>query len=754
MSVPEQASERAAWLRQELDRHNYQYYVLDDPLIPDSEYDRLLRELQVLEAEYPELIRPDSPTQRVGAKPLDAFGEVRHKLPMLSLDNAFDETEMREFERRVRERLKLPAGEEVRYAAEPKLDGLAVNLRYEQGVLVQASTRGDGFTGEDVTANVRTIRSIPLRLLGEGWPAVLEVRGEVFMPKAGFEALNERARRAGKKTFANPRNAAAGSLRQLDPRITAKRPLAFFCYGFGEVTPGPLADRHTASVLQVQPWGIPISPELKVVTGIEGCIAYYREIGQRREALPYEIDGVVFKVDRLDQQAHLGFVSRAPRWAIAWKFPAQEALTQVEAVEWQVGRTGAVTPVARLQPVAVGGVVVSNATLHNFDEVRRKDVRVGDTVYVRRAGDVIPEIVRVVMVRRPADARPVQLPKHCPVCGSEVIKPEGEAVARCTGGLFCPAQRKEAIRHFASRKAMDIDGLGEKLIDQLVEQELVHDPADLYQLTLEQLAGLERMAEKSARNLLAALDRSRSTSLNRFLYALGIREVGEATAAALARHFGDLEPLMKAQVEDFILERGVKGVGESTARAIVDYLAGHPDATVDGDLADWLAGLKIRGLNRQVAGRLAARFSSLAALRQAGVDDLRSERRSLVEGVGPVVAEHITAFFRQAHNREVIDRLRDQAGIHWSPVLRPAAGAQPLHGKTFVLTGTLSRPRSQVKAQLESLGAKVAGSVSKKTDYLVAGSDAGSKLSKALALGVEVLDEAALDAMLQGLDAG
>ncbi|WP_456406344.1 NAD-dependent DNA ligase LigA [Thiolapillus sp.] len=666
--IPKDVEARVRALREQIDYHNYRYYILDDPEIPDSEYDRLMRELQKLEAAHPELVTPDSPTQRVGAQPLEEFSEVRHAVPMLSLGNAFSDEEMAEFDQRVR---KLLGQESIEYAAEPKLDGLAISLRYEKGLLVQGATRGDGYRGENVTSNVRTIGAIPLRLLGDDWPQVLEVRGEIFMPKKGFEALNERARKKGEKTFANPRNAAAGSLRQLDPKITATRPLSFYAYGWGELSIGKLADSYSDSMVVLKKLGLPVSPELKVVQGISGCLAYFAAMAKKRDSLAYEIDGVVFKVNDLEQQERLGYVSRAPRWAIARKFPAQEALTVVKDVEFQVGRTGAVTPVARLEPVEVGGVVVRNATLHNMDEVRKKDVRIGDTVYVRRAGDVIPEIVRVLPERRPKNAREVQLPAHCPVCGSDVIKPEGEAVARCTGGLFCPAQRKEAIKHFASRRAMDIEGLGDKLVEQLVDQELIHDPADLYSLTKEQLVGLERVGEKSAQNLLDALERSKETTLAHFLYALGIREVGEATSQALARQFGSLEALQAASEEE---------------------LQETPD-------------------------------------------------------VGPIVAAHIAAFFRQPHNREVIAKLL-KAGIHWPVVAAPAREEQPLAGKTFVLTGALSRPRSEIKEELQRLGAKVAGSVSKKTDYVVAGDAAGSKLDKALTLGISVLDEEQLNQLL------
>ena len=670
MSIPKKIAARAAELREQLHRHAYQYYVLDDPLIPDAEYDRMMRELQALEAEYPDLRTPDSPTRRVGGEPLDAFEQVIHRVPMLSLDNALDEEEFRHFDRRVRERLACDGP--IDYTAEPKLDGLAISLRYQDGVLVQAGTRGDGVHGENVTANVRTIAAIPLRLFGEGYPELLEVRGEIFMPRQGFEALNKRVLKEGGKPFANPRNAAAGSLRQLDPKITAQRPLSFYSYGWGEMSVERLADGYRDSLRRLAGWGVPVSPEMRAVSGVDACLAYFADIGARRDALPYEIDGVVVKVDSLDAQERLGFVSRAPRWAIAWKFPPREELTVVEAVEFQVGRTGAVTPVARLKPVEVGGVTVSNATLHNIGEVWRKDVRVGDTVFVRRAGDVIPEIVRVVLERRPPGTRPVALPKTCPVCGSDVILPEGEAIARCTGGLYCPAQRKEALIHFASRKAMDIDGLGEKLIDQLVEKGLVHNPADLYRLTLEQLSGLERMGEKSARNLLAALEKSKSTTLDRFLYALGIREVGEATAKGLARQFGSLEAIEQADEE---------------------ALQQTPD-------------------------------------------------------IGPIVAAHIVAFFRQRHNREIIERLTGEAGIHWPDIEVADTESLPLAGKTFVITGKLSQPREHFKALLEAAGARVSGSVSKKTDYLLAGEDAGSKLVKAQTLGVTVIREEALPALL------
>jgi DNA ligase (NAD+) len=540
------AAERVRELRKQIDHHNYRYYVLDDPEISDAEYDRLMRELKELEEQYPELVTPDSPTQRVGAAPVSELEEVVHSVPMLSLDNAFTDEDLIAFDRRVRERLE--TDQEIEYAAEPKLDGLAVSFRYEHGKLVLAATRGDGVRGENVTHNVRTIKAVPLELRGSP-PELLEVRGEVFMPIAGFKAMNERALARGEKTFVNPRNAAAGSLRQLDPRQAAQRPFDVFFYAVGEVRGWSLPPRHSDALEQLREWGLKISPLIRVVRGAAGCLEYYRDMAAKRPSLPYEIDGVVYKVNSYVQQRELGFVARAPRWAIAHKFPAHEENTIVRGVEFQVGRTGALTPVARLEPVFVGGVTVSNATLHNMDEIRRKDIRIGDTVVVRRAGDVIPEVVKVILERRPPDAQIVELPAKCPVCGSDVEREEGEAIARCTGGLFCAAQRKESLRHFASRRALDIEGLGTKLIDQLVDLELVRSPADLYALTVEQLAGLERMGEKSAAKLVEALERSKDTTLPRFLYALGIRDVGEATAAALAAHFGSLEALQDATEE-------------------------------------------------------------------------------------------------------------------------------------------------------------------------------------------------------------
>jgi DNA ligase (NAD+) len=665
MSVPATARQRARVLHEELHEHNYRYYVLDNPVITDAEYDRLLRELQQLEATHPELLTPDSPTQRVGAAPLKAFGQVRHEVRMLSLDNAFDDDELADFDRRVRERLDVDS---VEYAAEPKLDGVAVSLLYEDGVLVRGATRGDGETGEDITQNVRTIDGVPLRLTGDAIPRVLEVRGEVYISHRGFEQLNRQAIAQEQKPFVNPRNAAAGSLRQLDPKITAARPLEMYCYGVGRVE-GDLPDRHSNILAQLSEWHLRVYAGIESVQGLPGCIDYYRSLEQQRAVLPFDIDGVVFKVDRLDQQKTLGFVSRAPRWAIARKFPAEEAQTTVTGIDVQVGRTGALTPVARLEPVFVGGVTVTNATLHNADEVHRKDVRKGDAVVIRRAGDVIPEVVRVIREQRRKGARRFRMSTTCPVCGSAVERMEGEAVTRCSGGLFCPAQRREAIKHFASRRAMDIDGLGDKLVEQLVECGLISDVSDLYRLTVDEIAGLERMAEKSATNLVDALETSRDTTLERFVYALGIREVGEATARILAQEYGDLEPLMQAEVD---------------------------------------------------------------ALQE-------------VHDIGPVVAQHIAGFFAEPHNREVIRKLR-QAGVRWEPVA--TAGERPLKGKSFVLTGTLSMPRNELKDRLQAAGAKVTGSVSKKTDYVVVGENPGSKAAKARELGIEILDEAGLDELL------
>ena len=670
MTISEDIKSRIAELRGIINDLNYHYYSQDDPAASDAEYDRLFNELKQLEATYPELQTADSPTQRVGAAPLAKFSQVTHAMPMLSLDNVFDETELTAFNQRVKDRLN--STQPIEYAAEPKLDGLAISIRYENGLLVQAATRGDGSVGEDVTENVRTIRNVPLKLQGDNVPAVVEIRGEIYMPKAGFDKLNQQQLADGKKIFVNPRNAAAGSLRQLDSAITASRPLALFCYALGDIDGMARSDSHQQAMDLIAGWGGAVCPEFKVLTDVSACLDYLHQLAEKREALSYEIDGVVFKVNSSELQNRLGFVSRAPRWAIAYKFPAQEEMTIVEAIEIQVGRTGALTPVARLKPVFVGGVTVSNATLHNEDEIRRKDVRIGDTVIVRRAGDVIPEIVGVVTAKRPENAVEFVMPKQCPVCDSAVERAEGEAVARCSGGLYCAAQRKEALKHFASRKAMDIDGLGDKLVEQLVDAQLIKDPADLFQLTAEQLSGLERMGDKSAENLVNALQAAKHTRFARFLYALGIREVGEATARALALHFVDLNKL-KAATEEQLLE---------------------------------------------------------------------------IEDVGPIVAQHIVTFFQQLHNLEVIDRLLAQ-GIDW-PEEKPAFADSLLNGKTIVLTGSLDiLSRSEAKEKLLALGAKVAGSVSAKTDFVVAGRDAGSKLNKAESLGIPVVDEAQLQQWIQ-----
>lgn len=653
-----------------MSEHNYRYYVLDAPSVPDAEYDRLFAELQALEHAHPDLITPDSPTQRVGTQPSAAFDEVVHAVPMLSLGNAFSDEAVLEFDRRVCQRLGV---ERVEYAAETKLDGLAVSLLYDHGTLARAATRGDGTRGENVTQNVRTIKAVPLNLRGAGFPRLLEVRVEVFMTEAGFQALNRAQHARGEKSFANPRNAAAGGLRQLDPRITARRPLTMFCHGVGLVEGGELPDKHFDVLRALKDWGLRVSPETERVAGAEGCLDYYRRILARRDELGYEIDGVVYKVDDIEAQDKLGFVSRAPRFALAHKFPAQEEITVVLGIDVQVGRTGTLTPVARLEPVSVGGVTVTNATLHNQDEIDRKDVRVGDTVVVRRAGDVIPEVVRVLEERRRKGARRFTLPKTCPVCGSEAARAEGEAAVRCTGGLVCPAQRKQAIRHFASRRALDIEGLGDKLVDQLVEGGLVETVADLYRLDREALMGLERMGEKSADNLIAALAKSRSTTFARFLYALGIRDVGEATALALANDFGNLQALKEAN----------------------------------------------------------------------------AERLQQVPDVGPIVAEHIATFFAEPHNQAVLASLAEI--VSWPEVDRePSARAGPFAGKTVVVTGTLeSMSRDDAKAALQACGAKVSASVSKKTDYVIAGAKAGSKLDKAEALAIDVLDEKAFISMLE-----
>ena len=651
-------------LRQDLRRYEYEYHVLDNPTIPDAEYDRLFHQLKALEATHPELITADSPTQRVGAKPLSGFAQIRHEIPMLSLDNAFSDEEFYAFVKRIEDRLiRLP--EPLTFCCEPKLDGLAVSILYVNGVLTQAATRGDGTTGEDITANIRTIRNIPLQLLMDNPPARLEVRGEVFMPHAGFERLNQQALEKGEKTFANPRNAAAGSLRQLDPKITSKRPLVLNAYGIGIAEGVDLPNTHYDRLQWLKSIGIPINPEIRLCNGTDEVLDFYRDIQNKRSSLGYDIDGTVLKINDIALQEKLGFISKAPRWAIAYKFPAQEELTRLNDVEFQVGRTGAITPVAKLEPVFVAGVTVSNATLHNGDEIERLDIAIGDTVVIRRAGDVIPQIIGVLHDRRPADARPIIFPKTCPVCDSAIVRIEGEAVARCTGGLFCAAQRKEALKHFVSRKAMDIDGVGGKLIEQLVDRELIHTPADLFKLDLTTLTRLERMGTKSAENALASLEKAKNTTLARFIFALGIREVGEATALNLANHFKTLEALQNADLE---------------------------------------------------------------ALQQ-------------VPDVGEVVANRILAFWHEPHNVAVVNDLIAQ-GVHWETVETKEVTENRFKGKTVVLTGTLTQMgRNEAKALLQDMGAKVSGSVSAKTDFVIAGDAAGSKLTKAQELGVTVLTE-------------
>jgi len=664
-------------LREQLENYNYQYYVLDDPSVPDAEYDRCLRRLQALESSHPELLRGDSPTQRVGASPLSRFVQVTHEVPMLSLENAFNRHDMHEFNRRLLERLG-GTRTSLEYACEPKLDGIAVSLLYRDGVLERGATRGDGTTGEDITHNVRTIPSIPLRMRGTGFPGLLEVRGEIYLPKAGFEQLNKSARDRGEKTFVNPRNAAAGSLRQLDAQITATRPLEMCCYSVGLVREGSLPEKHSQILELLQTWGFRINAQSRVVQGIEACDDYYEMLAQRRDALPYDIDGIVFKVNELALQNQLGYVSRAPRWAIARKFPAQEEMTTLLDVEFQVGRTGAITPVARLAPVFVGGVTVSNATLHNSDEIDRLSIRIGDTVIVRRAGDVIPQVVSVVKDKRPADCQAIQFPKRCPVCGSVIEREEDEATLRCMGGLVCAAQQKAAIRHYVSRRAMDIDGLGSKLVDQLVDEGLVVNVASLYSLDREQLLALERMGQKSVDNLLTSIERSKETTLPRFIFALGIREVGEATALSLARHFSSWEQLAAAS-EEQLLE---------------------------------------------------------------------------VEDVGPVVADHLRQFFASQSSMGIVAALRAE-GVRWPDMETIPVQTLPLAGQTWVVTGKLeSMGRNDAKVYLQNLGAKVAGSVSARTDCVVAGPGAGSKLSKAEELGVEVIDEQGFLALLATLGEG
>ncbi|MDF2394725.1 NAD-dependent DNA ligase LigA [Pseudomonas sp. 3MA1] len=778
------AETRILELRAELDQHNYRYHVLDEPSIPDAEYDRLYHELKALEAEHPELVTSDSPTQRVGSAALSAFTQVRHEIPMLSLGNAFEEVDMREFDRRVVEGLDLPAGDlfgagaAVEYSCEPKLDGLAVSLLYQDGVLVRGATRGDGTTGEDISVNVRTVRNIPLKLQGSGWPATLEVRGEVFMSKAGFERLNEAQLAAGGKTFANPRNAAAGSLRQLDSKITASRPLEFCCYGLGQVS-ADIADTHIGNLQQLKQWGLPISRELRLAKGIDECLDYYREIGERRNALAYEIDGVVFKVNSIASQRELGFRAREPRWAIAHKFPAMEELTELLDVEFQVGRTGAVTPVARLKPVKVAGVTVSNATLHNMDEVARLGLMIGDTVIIRRAGDVIPQVVQVVVERRPQDARPVAIPESCPVCGSHVERTqlvkrskgretvsEG-AVYRCVGRLACGAQLKQAIIHFVSRRAMDIEGLGDKTIEQLVDEQLIASPADLYQLKYEQIIDLEGFAEVSSNKLLKAIEDSKRPALARFIYALGIPDVGEETAKVLARSLGTLERVQQAlpQVLTYLPDVGLEVAHEihsffqdSHNRQVIGALLAADQCGLQlqdqGELgAEFAASTTLGGMLDKLnipsvgpgaAQKLADKFGSLQGVIDADWLDMR---QALPEKQAKAVRE----FFDNPANAQLARAIEEQLsafGMHWLSEKKVVEGL-PLAGKTWVLTGSLElMSRDVAKEKLESLGAKVAGSVSAKTHCVVAGPGAGSKLAKANELGLKVLDEAAFVAFL------
>jgi len=780
------AETRILELRAELDQHNYRYHVLDEPSIPDVEYDRLFHELKALEAENPHLVTPDSPTQRVGSAALSAFTQVRHEVPMLSLGNAFEETDMREFDRRVTEGLDLPAGDlfgngaKVQYSCEPKLDGLAVSLLYREGALVRGATRGDGATGEDISVNVRTVRNIPLKLHGTGWPDVLEVRGEVFMSKAGFERLNATQLEVGGKTFANPRNAAAGSLRQLDSKITANRPLEFCAYGLGQVS-AEISDTHIGNLKQLKEWGMPVSRELKLADGIDECLDYYRDIGERRLALTYEIDGVVFKVNSLASQRELGFRAREPRWAIAHKFPAMEELTELLDVEFQVGRTGAVTPVARLKPVKVAGVTVANATLHNMDEVARLGLMIGDTVIIRRAGDVIPQVVQVVLERRPENARPVEIPQTCPVCGSHVERTqlikrskgketvsEG-AVYRCVGRLACGAQLKQAIIHYVSRRAMDIEGLGDKTIEQLVDEKLIGSPADLYALTYEQIVDLEGFAEISSNKLLKAIEDSKQPTLARFIYALGIPDVGEETAKVLARSLASLERVKQAlpEVLTYLPDVGLEVAHEIHSffedehnRNVIDALLGErglqlqdqgelgAEFAASATLGGMIDKLNIPSVGPGAAQKLADRFGSLEGIIQADWLDMR-------QALPEKQAKAVRDFFDNPDNAKrglAIEAQLKDFGMHWQSEKKVVEGL-PLAGQTWVLTGSLElMSRDVAKEKLESLGAKVSGSVSAKTHTVVAGPGAGSKLTKANELGLKVLDEEAFVGFLKKHD--
>ncbi|WP_347260006.1 NAD-dependent DNA ligase LigA [Rudaea sp.] len=778
---------RAAELRERLDEASHRYHVLDAPTIPDAEYDALMRELEALEAKHPELVTPDSPTQRVGAAPSSEFAEVRHEIPMLSLANAFSDEEIAEFVRRIRNRLGDDDGKPLTFSVEPKFDGLAISLRYERGLFVRGTTRGDGESGEDVTANLRTIRQIPLKLHGKGWPAVIEVRGEVYMPRAGFEKYNEMARASGGKIklLINPRNAAAGSLRQLDPRITAKRPLAFYAYAVGVVEGGTLPATHSQTLRRLHDWGFPVSTLVATAQGEGGCLDYYRRIGARRDALPFDIDGVVYKLDDLALQRELGFVGRTPRWAIAHKFPAQEQTTTIEAIDINIGRTGAATPTARLKPVFVGGVTVTNATLHNADQVARLDVRIGDTVIVRRAGDVIPEVVSVVADAGHAARPPWTMPAICPVCGSEIVREEGEAVARCTGGLSCAAQVQQAIFHFASRRAIDIDGLGERYIEDLTELGYVKSVADLYKLTLDDLLEMKRRADerdgttpetvkagkvatKWAENLIASIDHSRKTTLERFLYALGVMQIGEETAKTLARWFGRIEVIQElparilcavpdiaettaASIEAFFSQPGNKKViGELLARgvSVTNESPPLPELAKELSLAKILVTKpKIPEVGPKNAQRLVERFATISAIASASIEDLASA------GLPRLQAESV--FTTLKDEKFLVSLQHDEAAMQKLLLMVPVAGhvqKLPLEGETVVLTGTLKAfTRDEAKAKLEKLGAKVAGSVSKKTSFLVAGEEAGSKLATAESLGVRILSEPEFLAYLEGL---
>ena len=777
--TPPTPAARIADLRRQLEDANYRYYVLDEPSIPDAEYDRLLRELEALEAAHPALVTADSPTQRVGNAPAGKFAEVRHAIPMLSLGNAFSDEEVHDFVRRIADRLKRPA---LRFSAEPKLDGLAISLRYEGGAFVQGATRGDGATGEDVTLNLRTIKAIPLTLRGTGWPAVLEVRGEVYMPRADFEKYNEHARKHGGKVLANPRNGAAGSLRQLDPRITARRPLSFYAYGVGLVEGGELPDSHSATLKQLRGWGFPVSSLSDVVEGVDGLLGYYQRIGEARDGLPFDIDGVVYKLDDGEGQREMGFVSRAPRWAIAHKFPAQEQMTVLESIEVNVGRTGAVTPWALMQPVHVGGVTVTRATLHNADQVARLDVRNGDTVIVRRAGDVIPEVVGVVVERRPAGAQPWQMPTACPICGSEIVREEGAAVWRCSGELTCPAQRKETLIHFASRRAMDIEGLGERFVEDLSDLGFVQNVADLYKLTVDDLLEMKRrvderdgttpetvkagkVATKWAENLIEGIDRSRTTTLERFLFGLGIQHVGESTAKALAQWFGDLQRIRRLP---WPLFKRVPDIGGEVARSLGHFLdqPGNQQAIDDLlergvvigdthppsgklraglDLATLLVDMEIPKVTRVRAEQLASAFRSVQALLDAPVHNF------VTAGLPSESANAFAAWLEDQANAQLL--IRSGIALDELRAATPdevATSAGPLDGKTVVLTGGLgAMSRDEAGEKLEALGAKVAGSVSKKTHLVVAGEAAGSKLAKAQELGIEIWDEAQLLAFLE-----